>query len=364
MRGRGLSVNKPDKTSDGYTLFSPLETKNAYLIDMQGNFVHRWELLYQPGDYGYPLENGNLIISGRTDKGPATFGGRGGMITEYDWEGNAVWQYEEPTMHHDFTRMPNGNTMVLGWERTPLEISDRVKGGKPGSGDGGGLWCDYFREVTPSGDTVWEWHGYDHLDPELDSICPIHNRDEWTHCNTCNVLPDGNILTSFRLLDTVGIVDKATGKFNWKWGKDVLGHQHDPTLLDDGSILIFDNGWHAITASTPSSRVIEVEPSSGEIKWEYKARPGWDFFSAFISGAQRQPNGNTLVCEGMIGRIFEITREGENVWDYNNPFYGYDDRFGYANRVFRAYRYSADFPGFRDKEFRPGKLAWLSNLYR
>ena len=113
MRGRGLSVNKPDKTSDGYTLFSPLETKNAYLIDMQGNFVHRWELPYQPGDYGYLLENGNLIISGRTDKGPVTFGGRGGMITEYDWEGNVVWQYEEPTMHHDFTRMPNGNTMVL-----------------------------------------------------------------------------------------------------------------------------------------------------------------------------------------------------------------------------------------------------------
>ena len=67
-------------------------------------------------------------------------------------------------MHHDFTRLPNGNTMVLGWERTPLDISDRVRGGRPGTGDGGGLWCDYFREVTPAGETVWEWHGYEHLD--------------------------------------------------------------------------------------------------------------------------------------------------------------------------------------------------------
>ena len=363
-RGRGLTEYKPEKTYDGYTLFTPLETKDAYLIDMRGNFVHRWQLSFQPGDYGYLLENGNFITSGRTDKGPVTFGGRGGTIMEYDWEGNVVWQYEEPTMHHDFTRMPNGNTMVLGWERTPLEISDRVSGGKPGTGDGGGLWCDYFREVTSSGETVWEWHGYEHLDPEADAICPIHNRDEWTHCNTCNVLPDGNILTSFRLLDTVGIVDKTTGQWNWKWGRGELGHQHDPTLLDDGNILIFDNGWHAITASTPSSRVIEVDPGSGEIKWEYKTRPGWDFFSAFISGAQRLPNGNTLVCEGMTGRVFEITRSGEIVWDYTNPFFGYDDRFGYANRVFRAYRYAPDFPGFKDKEFRPDKLAWLSNLYR
>ena len=98
-----------------------------------------------------------------------------------------------------------------------------------------------------------------------------------------------------------------------------MGHQHDPTLLDNGNILIFDNGWHALTAPTPASRVIEVDPRTNQIQWEYKTKPGWDFFSAFISGAQRLPNGNTLICEGMTGRLFEVTYEGELVWEYTNP---------------------------------------------
>ena len=89
-----------------------------------------------------------------------------------------------------------------------------------------------------------------------------------------------------------------------------------------------------------------------------------EFFSAFISGAQRLPNGNTLVCEGMTGRLFEVTREGEMAWEYVNPFYGPDERFGHANRVFRAYRYDADFPGFKGKELLPERFSWLSNLYR
>ena len=59
-------------------------------------------------------------------------------------------------------------------------------------------------------------------------------------------MPDGNILTSFRILDTVGIIDKASGDFKWKWGRGELGHQHDPNLLDNGNILIFDNGWHTV----------------------------------------------------------------------------------------------------------------------
>jgi hypothetical protein len=97
--------------------------------------------------------------------------------------------------------------------------------------------------------------------------------------------------------------------------------------------------------------------------WKYEARPGWDFFSYFISGAQRLPNGNTLICEGMTGRLFEVTREGEIVWQYVNPFFDEDERFGRVNLVFRAYRYGPDFPGLAGHALDPGRYAWLSHLY-
>ena len=184
MRQTGLTLHKPEKAYQGYTLFSPMEGSNAYLIDMQGNIVHRWQMERRPGDYGYLLENGNLLISGRTGKGPVTFGGRSGVIVELDWDGNKVWEFAEDTLHHDFCRMDNGKTMVLGWEAVPSEITRQVKGGIPDSAPQRTLWSDYFKEITTSGAIVWEWHAYQHLDPENDPICPIHHRDEWTHTNS------------------------------------------------------------------------------------------------------------------------------------------------------------------------------------
>ena len=363
MKQLGLVTYNAEKAYQGYTLFAPLEGTDVYLIDMRGAVVHRWQLPNRPGDYGYLLENGHLLVGVRTGKGPVTFGGRSGAVLGVDWEGNIVWEYVEDTLHHDFCRMDNGNTMVLGWETVPPEMASQIQGGVQGTDHPQGIWCDYFREVTPDGRTVWEWHAHQHLDTKVHLLCALHTRDEWTHANTCEVLPDGNLLTSFRLLDTVGIIDKGTGDFIWDWGRGELGHQHDPNPLDNGNILIFDNGWHTLTAPNPGSRIVEVNPRTSRIEWEYRTRPPWEFFSSFISGAQRMANGNTLICEGMTGRLFEITLEGEVVWEYVNPFYGNDERFGWANRVFRAYRYSPDFPGFAGKELNSRKHEWLSNLY-
>ncbi len=365
MKPLGLTIYKPERAYHGYTLFAPMTATSAYLIDMRGSIVHRWQLPSRPADYGYLLDDGHLLIGGQTGKSPLSFGGRGGVIMELDWDGSVLWEYVEDTLHHDFCRMPNGHTMVLGWEPVPAEMVHHIKGGKPGSEHVHGIWCDYFREVTSDKRVVWEWHGYEHLDLETDVICPLHRPEEWTHANTCEVLPDGNLLTSFRLLDTVAIIDKQSGRFRWKWGRDELGHQHDPNPLSNGNILIFDNGWHILQPPPgPRSRVIEVNPQTNAIVWTYETRPGWEFFSSFISGAQRLPNGNTLICEGMTGRLFEITYDGDIVWQYTNPFFGYDERFGRVNIVFRAYRYGPDFLGLHGRALEPEKYAWLNHLYK
>tara|TARA_Y100000815_G_scaffold192197_1_gene175639 strand:- start:605 stop:805 length:201 start_codon:yes stop_codon:yes gene_type:complete len=66
----------------------------------------------------------------------------------------------------------------------------------------------------------------------------------------------------------------------------------------------------------------------------------------------------------MTGRVFEVTYAGEMVWEYLNPFYGPDERFGNVNRLFRAYRYSPDFPGFANKTLDAQQHNWLSHLYQ
>jgi hypothetical protein len=361
-RKLGLNLYKRGHAYDGYTLFAPQAGTNIFLIDMRGDVVHRWELPYRPADYGYLLESGNLLVGVRTGHGPVDFGGRGGLLLEMDWEANIVWSYEEPTLHHDFCRMENGNTMLVGWELVPTDLARRVRGGVAGTEHSQGMWSDYFREVTAQGEIVWEWHCHEHLDPEVDTICFLCSRNEWTHTNACEVLDDGNILTSFRRLDTVAIIDKQSGRLQWKWGRGDLGHQHDPTPLKNGNILIFDNSMHCARHSgSPGSRVVEVNPRTNRIEWSYETRPPWDFFSGHISGAQRLPNGNTLVCEGVQGRLFEVTREKELVWEYVNPFFADDER-GTVNMVFRAYRYGPDFPGFKNKELDAKRHAWFNRL--
>ena len=362
MRQLGLTVYKPEKAYRGYTLFAPQAGTDVYLIDMRGSVVHRWRMPYRPASYGYLLDDGHLLFGGATGRSPVPIGGTGGIVLEADWDGNILWEYREDTLHHDFRRAANGNTVVLGYEPVPPGIAKLVAGGAPDPEADHGMWSDYFREVAPDGKMVWEWHAHEYLDTETDVICPLEARSEWTHANALGVMPDGNLLTSFRLLDTVAIVDRTSGRFLWKWGRGELGHQHDPSPLDNGNILIFDNGWHSPRVRGPRSRVVEVDPSANEIVWTYETRPGWNFFSFFISGAQRLPNGNTLICEGMTGRLFEVTYEGEIVWEYVSPFYGEHERFGRSNTVFRAYRYGPDFPGFSEKDLDPGRYAWLNHL--
>ena len=158
---------------------------------------------------------------------------------------------------------------------------------------------DTVREITPAGEVVYEWNSWEHLDFNEDRICFLEGREEWTHQNTLNVTPEGDLVVSFRQTDTVGIVDRATGKFRWKWGRGEISHQHNPTMLDNGRVLIFDNGPHK--SGFTHSRIIEVDPFSNEIAWEYRGDPPISFYSYHISGSERQPNGNTLICEGRPG---------------------------------------------------------------
>lgn len=325
----GVTYWDPTKAQNGYTLFSPLSGKEAYLIDMQGRVVHKWDLPSHPGCYAYLLENGNLLYGAQADQaekdkaGMPKTSGQGGILREVDWDGNVVWEYKDIWMHHDFYRMKNGNTLVLKYVEVPFEIMINVKGGVPGTEDDGKMYGDQIDEVTPKGKVVWSWKAHEHLDPEKDTISPMDWRKEWTHGNAVAELENGDILTSFRNIDMVCIIDKKTGKIKWRYGQAprTIAHQHDPHILDNGNMMIFDNGMNRPIEEITYSRVIELDMETKEVKWEYKAPVVTDFYTAACGNAQRLPNGNTLMCETLKGRFFEVTKEGEIVWDYTSPFF-------------------------------------------
>lgn len=128
----------------------------------------------------------------------------------------------------------------------------------------------------------------------------------------------------------------------------IIGQQHahliPKGLPGAGHLLVFDNGGSSgYGFDTPiapngtgafaraTSRVLELNPVTLELVCSYAAP---QFFSTNISGAQRLPNGNTLVTEGAPGRVFEVTTDGTIVWEYLSP--GLDRRGCAAVRVLPA----------------------------
>jgi hypothetical protein len=317
----GLIAHDPDHAFPGYTLFTPMfGDGTVYLVDMRGEVVHTWRLPYHPGLYGYLHDNGHLIYSGKV-----------------------LWEINHPDHHHDARKLRTGNIVLLCARPLPQELHTRVKGGLPGSEVDGKIYADYLLEMTTRGEVVWEWRSWEHLDFETEIITLQDRREEWTHGNTVAELPNGNLVISLRNVSTVAIIDRPTGAIVWKLGSPPLAQQHDPRPLPNGNLLIFDNGVHRRDHPAPYSRVIEVDPRTSAIVWEYRDQSMFDFFSPYISSAQRLLNGNTLICEGCDGRIFEVTDEGHVVWEYVNPHFSMEaGRPGLNNWVFRAFRYTPE----------------------
>jgi hypothetical protein len=345
-RGVGLRGVNAARASPGMTLFVPMNSGGTvYLIDLNGRLVHTWQMPHPPGLYGYLTERGTLLYNAKIPN--ETFLGKspfmGGAVLEVDWNGRILWEVRNPNHHHDGRLLQNGNALLLCATELPEDAAARVQGGQQGTEVNGKIWADYLVEVTKEGRTVWEWRTWDHLDPAEYPISFSENvRSEWTHGNAVVELADGNLLVSFRNISTIVEIDRQSGRVVWQLGAPVLSGQHAPTPLPNGNILIFDNGPHRLDQPFPFSRVIEVNPATKELVWKYEEAFPPSFYSDRISNAQRLPNGNTLINEGEYGRFFEVTPEGEVVWEYVNPHFGPANVASarQMNNVFRAYRYT------------------------
>lgn len=359
----GLIHYDPDFACRGYTLFCGGGC--AYLIDMHGRFCKRWA--HPRGiQYAQLLANGNLICRATSSpevQGLRGLGGSSPCVFELDWDGNLVWAFEDEWLHHDQQRLDNGNTLLIAWRWLPEEIAARVKGGLSMPDDPTRILADAILEVDAQGKLVREWDAWDHLDVDEDVICPMCQRREWTHMNSIALTAEGDWLVSFRRTSTVAAIDPQSGDFRWKWGRGVVSHQHDPKVLANGRLLMFDNGVHN-PSGADFSRAVEVDRDKNEIVWSYQDDPPFHFHSIMGGSADRLPNGNTLICDCAVGRLFEVTRAGEIAWEYVNPFFVHNARLGGSiNLVFKAHRHLMDEPALNGRDLDPARYGNLNRLY-
>ena len=378
FRKTGLTHHKPAASVKGYTLITPLQGDASYLLDMAGQVVHRWHFPTVRSFYSQLLPSGNLVVMGSErsvpppviepgsvppfDVGIRRIGGNATHLWELDWDGNVVWQYNNPTIHHDFVRMANGNTLMPAFFELSPELAREVRGGYRAPREKvPPLISDDFLEIDPQGKEVSRVHLWQLLDPRRDPICPLERRTEWTHTNSLALTAAGDIVFSCRNNSRIGIVERGGGKLLWKYGAPDIHHQHHASVLENGNIQVFDNGMHRL--GIPRSAVVEVNPKDSKVAWQYTSDPDIQFFSAHISGAERLAGGNVLVCEGAPGRLFEITRAGEVVWEWISPFTNRGPTGALINWLFRAHRFGIDHPALAGKELDPGRYRELNRMY-
>jgi hypothetical protein len=150
--------------------------------------------------------------------------------------------------------------------------------------------------------------------------------EDITHLNAAEPLPaslanrfpmfsPGDLLVSLRNINTIAVIDPKTDRTKWSL-VGPFAKQHDADWLPNGHIMLFDNAGG--DPACGRSRILEIDPATQAIVWSYDGCKGPPFDSNIRGIQQQLANGNLLVTEALGGRVFEITREGQIVWEYIN----------------------------------------------
>jgi hypothetical protein len=334
---RGVSVHDPARSSPGYGLFTMPVLRRADLIDAEGRILRSWEDPdVQRWERATLCSNGDLVVVQR----PLA-------LARFDWEGKLLWRSPVPA-HHIVVSASEGRLVTITDRRRAvagLPVAEILDNGIALLAAGGellgerSLWDmlaarpDLARVTLPDEAVVEEGEagrGRPAGPPDV-----FHaNFLDWIRAGrpgASEPFSPGRVLATIRHQDVVALFDWERGEAVWAWGQGELQHPHDASLTAAGTLLVFDNrpgdGW---------SRVVEVDPRTREIVWQWRAPTPSDFFSASRGCAQRLPNGNTLISASNQARAFEVTRAGEIVWDFHNP---HRDRKG-RPPVLRMVRYA------------------------
>ncbi|HEY9550240.1 MAG TPA: arylsulfotransferase family protein, partial [Kiloniellaceae bacterium] len=283
---KGVTLNTPD-AYPGYTLYTSGHASEASLISLDGKVLHRWQLSFSavwnetspvkepmPDNFFYwrkarLLPDGGLlaifVVTGDTPWGY-------GMV-KLDKDSNVIWSYLGQT-HHDFDMGADGRIYALThemrrttYERHPQLTVPRLD--------------DFVVVLSPEGEELKKVSILDALAGSkygwLLNRVVWYNKHDFIHTNNIDVLEgeeaaalsfaeDGQVLLSFRDIDTIALLDLESEKIVWTMRGGWIG-QHDPDVLANGNILLYDNlGGFEQSGRT---RILEVDPDNGGVVWRY-----------------------------------------------------------------------------------------------
>ncbi|MCT7373690.1 arylsulfotransferase family protein [Chelativorans salis] len=346
-KDKGVTVKREQLMQAGPTVYMSGSEPTVYLIDADGNVLHSWTKQFseiwsadpdagwmpepQPDSHVYirrahVFPNGDVvaIYEGAGDT-PYGYG-----VVKLDRNSEVIWSYPGRA-HHQFDIGPDGRIYVLTHEFVEDDVGGFAHLDKP-------RLEDFLVVLSPDGEELKKIRLFTALaDSEFRQT--LYTISSWglgdpTHTNTVEYISDeaaanfpfgeaGQIMLSFRGINTIAVLDTETEQIKWAAIGPWLG-QHDPDVLPNGNILLFDN-FGNFNRPNGISRVIEFDPKTMEIVWQYAGTPQSPLASTIRSDQQRLANGNTLITESDGGRIVEVTPDGEIAWEFVNPVRGGPD---------------------------------------
>jgi outer membrane protein assembly factor BamB len=362
---RGVVQHDPQRAQQGLTLYTSGHDQRAMLIDMDGRVVHQWSLLYsrawdksgavakpRPDAFIYiekahVFPNGDLLAL-YTAIGDTPWGY--GLV-KMDKNSNVIWKYLA-NAHHDFTFDTEGNIFVLTHEFSKVNIPGFEHLLKIPRID------DFIVKLSPDGrplKKVWLTGAFARSSSGRRLYFgPDNEMGDYLHTNSVHVLNKavpsipqsrpGQVLVSMREISTIALIDPESSTVVWA-STGPWVRQHDAEFLPNGRLLLFDNEGDP---SDFGSRVLEIDPATFKVKWSYGGRSDQPLDSTVRGSQSRLANGNTLIVESYAGRVLEVTRTGDIVWEFINPVRGgpQQDRIPIIHWVSRVVPRHDFTPGF------------------
>ncbi len=342
----GVVLHDAARAHDGLNFFTSGHFAGAVLMDMGGSVIHEWRYDFMQAwpeetesaendgaeywRWAYLFENGDVL---------AIFEGLG--LIKVDANSNLEWKHLGGE-HHDLEVMDDGLIYVLTRRAHMVpSINERMP-----------ILEDFVSILGSDGRALREVSVLQAFENSVFASAPtardVPSRGDIYHTNAVEVLDGslaeripafrkGNVLLSMRQLSLLAVLDMDSEQIVWV-SSGLWFEQHDPKVLRNGNILVFDN-----RGDDGKSRVIEFDPVSGEVVWVYAGSDGNMFFTKMCGASHRLPNGNTLATESDYGRAFEVTPEGEIVWEFLNPHYAGKSENLIAT-LFDVVRLEPDFP--------------------
>ena len=315
-----ITVFDPEKADSGLNLYTSGDSPSAVLMDMDGRSLHTWKYDFRTAFPGYPVPGGSNAPDywRRVHLYPngdllAIYEGLG--MIKLDRDSNLLWSLDQQC-HHDLFVKESGLIYVL---TRKAHIQPRIHPTKP-------ILEDFISVLTPEGSLfrrvsllrAFEKSSFSHL------LETMPDSGDLFHTNTIEIfdgsLADrsplfkkGNALVSMLNIHCIAILDLSQEKVVWAATGDWRA-QHQPSLLQNGNILFFDN-----RGNRGRSRVMEIDPITRKVVWEYMGTKEVSFYSHDCGSVLRLSNGNTLVTESNSGRAFELSPQNEIVWEFYNP---------------------------------------------